>query len=378
MPDDTPRSSVACLKLNLALPTEAFVSAQWRAMGRYTPLVLTAAASALDLPPETVASLRGLNPLARAWNRLALRLGHSCPYFEGQVRRANCRLIHLQSAAEASYGLRLKARTRLPLVTSFDGHDASWLPRRRPHVYDRLFAEGDLFLACSESTRKRLLDLGCPDERLRVHPMGVDVERIRYVERLPQEGGAVNILLVGSLLERKGLAYALQAFANVHRYQRRATLTIIGDGPERQALEALVRELNLGPAVRLLGAQPHEAVLSEMERAHLYVQPSVTAADGDEEGIPMALVEAMASGLPAVATWHAGIPELVADGRSGYLVSERNSHALAERLRYLAEHPEKWESFGRAGRAIVEERFNLRLQAGRLERYYDEVLACAP
>lgn len=378
MSEDTPRPYVACLKLNWAHPSEALVAEQWRAMERYTPLLLTASAPAsLGLPADAVASLSRLNPVARGLNRLTLALGRTCRYFEGRVRQASCRLIHLQSAAEARYGLRLRARTRLPLVTSFDGSEAAWLPRRRPHAYDRLFAEGELFLACSESTRKRLLGLGCPDERLRVHHPGIDLGLVRFVERAPEEGGAVNILLVGQLVERKGLAYALQAFANVHRYQRRATLTIIGDGPERRTLEALLRELSLGQAVRVLGAQPHDVVLAEMQRAHLYVQPSVTTADGDEEGIPTALIEAMASGLPVVATWHAGIPEIVADGRSGYLVSERNSHALAERLRHLAEHPEKWEAFGRAGRAIVEERFNLRRQAARLEEYYDEVIARA-
>ena len=379
MSEDTPRASVAWLKLSFSLPSEAFLTEQLGAMRRYAPLLLTASSPAgFGLPPECVASLAKLNPLARGWNRLALGLSRSCPHFAGQVRRAGCRLIHLQTGAEASFGLRLKARSRLPLVTSFLGPDATSLPRRRPHAYGRLFAEGDLFLACSEATRKRLLELGCPDERLRVHHLGVDVDRIPYVERVPAEDGPVHILLVGRMVERKGLTYALQAFANVHRYQRQAILTIIGDGPMRQAMESLVRELNLGPAVRLLGGQPRDVVLSEMERAHLYIQPSVTTADGDEEGIPVALMEAMASGLPVVATWHAGIPEIVADGRSGYLVSERNSHALAERLRYLVEHPEKWDSFGRAGRAIVEERFNLRRQVARLEEQYDEVLSHAP
>jgi colanic acid/amylovoran biosynthesis glycosyltransferase len=380
MPEDTPPPTrIAWVKLSFSLPWEAFLAEQLQALRRYRPLLLTASAPAeLGLPNEAVAPLARLNPLARGWNALALKLSHSCAYFEGQVRRSGCRLIHVQTGLEAACGLRLKARSRLPLVTSFLGPEASWVPRRRPHAYDRLFAEGDLFLASSESTRKRLLELGCPDERLRVHHPGVDLERIPYTEHTPAEDGAVRILLVGRLVERKGLAYALQAFANVHRYQRQATLTIIGDGPERQATEGLLRELNLGPAVRLLGAQPRDAVLREMERAHLYIQPSVTAGDGDEEGIPVALIEAMASGLPVVATWHAGIPEIVADGRSGYLVSERNSHALAERLRHLVEHPEKWDSFGRAGRAIVEERFDLSRQAARLEEHYDEVLRHAP
>ncbi|MCL6432121.1 MAG: glycosyltransferase, partial [Anaerolineae bacterium] len=150
-------------------------------------------------------------------------------------------------------------------------------------------------------------------------------------------------------------------------------LTLIGDGPERRAIEALLRELGLADA-RVLGWQPRDVVLAEMLRAHIYMQPSVTAADGDVEGIPLALVEAQATGLPVIATWHSGIPEVVSDGRSGYLVSERNAHGLAERLWQLAEHPERWRSFGRAGREVAERDFSLPRQSAILESYYDELL----
>ncbi|HOG45136.1 MAG TPA: glycosyltransferase [Anaerolineae bacterium] len=378
MTEDALRPAVACLKLVFLPPSEVFIAEQLKALRRYAPLVLAVRSpDPMGLPAGALRSLDRVNPLARGVNRLALKLGHTCPYFEGQVRRAGSRLIHAQFGTEAPYGLALKARTHLPLVTSFLGYDVSALPRRKPHVYRRLFAEGDLFLACSEATRKQLLALGCPDERLRVHHLGVDVQRIPYRERQAAPDGAVNLLLVGRMVQKKGIPYALQAFATVHRYQRRATLTVIGDGPERPAVEAQVRELGLGAAVRLLGAQPHEVVLAEMERAHIYLQPSITAANGDAEGIPVGLMEAMASGLPVVATWHAGLPELVADGQSGFLVSERNSHALAERLRHLVEHQERWSAIGRAGRAIVEERFNLQRQAAALEGLYDDVLASA-
>jgi colanic acid/amylovoran biosynthesis glycosyltransferase len=374
MPEDAPRPVVACLKLAFLPPFEAYAE-QFKALRRYAPLVLAAhAPDPMGLPPEAIAALDGLNPLVRALNRLLLKLGHTCPHFEAQVRQAGCRLLHVQSGAEAPYGLRLSRRTRLPLVTSFRGCDATHLPRRKPRIYERLFAQGDLFLACCEATRKQLLALGCPDERLRVHHLGVNVKGIPYSEREPAEDGVVNILLVGRMVEKKGIEYALQAFAAVHRYQRRVSLTIIGDGPGRPAIEALLRKLNLAGSVHLLGAQPREAVLAEMKRAHLYLQPSVTTADGDGDGIPIALMEAMASGLPVVATWHGGISEIVADGRSGFLVSERNSHALAERLRYLVEHPERWGALGSAGRAIVEERFNVRRQTAELEGYYDEIL----
>ena len=277
---------------------------------------------------------------------------------------------------EGIYGIKLKERMRLPLVTSFLGYDATRFPQRHGKPYLRLFTEGDLFLPCAQAISERLLELGCPPERLRVHHLGVDVDRIRFQERVPGDDSSVNILLVARMVEKKGIPYAVQAFAEVRRDHPHVSLTLIGEGPERPAIEALLRQLNLSE-VRMPGAQPHAVVLSEMRRAHIFVLPSVKAADGDTEGIPVTLMEAQASGLPVVATRHSGIPELVEDGRSGYLVPERDSKSLAERLRHLIEHPEIWRALGLAGRAIVEERFSLQRQVAILEGYYDKLLAGA-
>ena len=372
MPEERPQPKVAYLSFSPS--PEGYIAQQLGTLRRYDPLVLaTHAPEVMGLPEAAIRSLRTLNPFVRAFNGLSLRLRHTCPHFEGQVRREGCCLIHALSGVEGLYGARLKARTRLPLVTTFRGADATRLPRRKPRLYERLFAEGDLFLAPAEAVRKELLSLGCPESRLGLHRPGIDVGRIPFQERKPGEDGSVNVLLVGRMVERKGISYGLRAFANASRYHRHVALTLIGDGPARPAIEAQLRELGLGN-VRLLGAQPHDAVLAEMQRAHILILPSVTAADGDTEGIPIALIEAQASGLPVVTTWHSGIPELVADGQSGYLVSERNSHALAERLRNLIEHPELWGPFGQAGRAIVEQSFNLQRQVAVLEEYYDRLL----
>jgi len=377
MPEEHPQPKVACLKYVFLPPYEAYIADQLKALRRYEPLILTCNAPlATGLPAEAVRSLSDLNPLACALNRLAFGVAGTYPYLESQLRREGCRLIHAQSGLEGLYGVRLKVWSRLPLVTTFHGSDATRLPRRNRRLYERLFAEGDLFLASAEAVRKQLLSLGCPEGRLRVHHPGVDVEQIPFHERRLRKGSPVNVLLVGRMVERKGIPYALQAFANASRYHRRVSLTLIGDGPERLAVERLLRELNLA-GVRLLGEQPRDVVLSAMQNAHVLILPSISSANGDSEGIPITLIEALASGLPVVATWHSGIPDLVADGRSGYLVSERDSHALAERLRHLIEHPELWGSFGRAGRAIVEQGFNLRQQTAALEDYYDELLANA-
>lgn len=373
MSEVCPQPRIASLKLAFQPRTEGFIADELRALRRYGPLLLTLdPPEATGLPSESVRSLGQAGPFTRHLNRLALRMRHMAPYFAGQIRREGCRLVHAQSGLEAPYGAWLARRTRLPLVVTFRGPELS--PSKPRQAVERVFPEARLFLASTRSVRKQLLDLGCSEERVRVHHPGVDLDRIPFAERRPDGDSPVNVLIVGRMVERKGIGYALQAFASVRRYQRRLALTLIGDGPERPAVEAQLRQLGLTDT-RVLGWQPREVVLAEMLRAHIYLQPSVTAADGDAEGIPLALVEAQATGLPVIATWHSGIPELVVDGRSGYLVSERNSHGLAERLRQLVEHPETWGPFGRAGRDAVERDFSLRRQSAILESYYDELLA---
>jgi colanic acid/amylovoran biosynthesis glycosyltransferase len=126
--------------------------------------------------------------------------------------------------------------------------------------------------------------------------------------------------------------------------------------------------------VQLLGYQPHQCFLEELDRAHLFLAPSVTAGDGDTEGgAPTVLLEAQAAGLPVLATWHADIPEVVRDGETGFLVPERDSAALAEKLIYLAEHPELWPVLGAAGRRHMETNYNIRCETHKLENVYEEL-----
>lgn len=375
MPEANPGPRVAYLKFEFLPPSEVFIAEQLKALRRYRPLVVAVdVPDSMGLPPEAVRSLADLGALSRALQRLRHRLGGGWPYLEAVVGREGCALIHAQSGEEGVWGARIKARAHLPLVTTLRGGDVRLARRRSAGPYRRLFAAGDLFLVSSQALRKQVVELGCPDERLRVLPLGVDVERIPFRERRLAQGESVNVLAVGRMVERRGLPYALRAFATVHRYNPRTAMTVIGDGPGRPAIEALLRELGLHD-VRLLGAQPHDVVLAEIERAHIFIMPSITAADGDCEGIPVSLLEAQASGLPVIGTWHGGIPEVVQDGHNGYLVSQRNAHALAERLRHLIEHPELWGPFGRAGRAVVEERFHLGRQVATLESCYDELLS---
>ena len=112
-----------------------------------------------------------------------------------------------------------------------------------------------------------------------------------------------------------------------------------------------------------------------MKNSHIFILPSITSANGDKEGIPNVLKEAQATGMPVISTYHAGIPELVLNGRSGYLVKERDTNGLSERLIHLIENPDLWFEFGKIGRKHVEEQFNLHKQIMKLEKIYKEMIS---
>lgn len=254
------------------------------------------------------------------------------------------------------------------LLVSFRGYDASQFPRRHPGALERLFRHGDLFLPVSRSLAERIAALGCPRERIRVLHSGIDTARFRFRPRRPPADGPVRLVTVARLVEKKGLAYAIRAVAELRRRGRPVHYTILGDGPLHDDLERLRRRCAVDEVIELAGWCTQDEVLAALGAAHLFLAPSVTAADGDQEGIPNTLKEAMAMGLPVIATDHSGIPELVEDGRSGYLVPERDPTALADAVERLLAAPDTWEAMGRHGRQRVEEGFDN-------ERLNDELIA---
>jgi len=243
---------------------------------------------------------------------------------------------------------------------AFRGADTTkYVARRGPRVYARTFREARLLLPVCEFLARRIVRLGAPAERVVVHPTGIDLRRWPYRERHPAVPGGLRLVSVGRLVEKKGVAQVLAALRLLVDGGVRAEYRVFGDGPLRERLSALAADLGIADRVRFEGRQGQEAVREGLAAADILVAASVTAADGDEEGIPNVLKEAMASGMPVVGTRHAGIPELVEDGVSGWLVPERDEAALAAALARLAGEPERWAAMGRAGRAKIEREYDI-------------------
>lgn len=285
-------------------------------------------------------------------------------------------IIHCQYGPLGLVAMRLRDMGALSgkLVTSFQGHDATKYLKNRPDAYELLFRGGDLFCPVSESLRRLILAAGCSEKKIVVLGAGVDCTRLTYSPRQRDPHEPTRLLTVARLVEKKGVAYAVQAVARLVGEGKHISYVIAGDGVLRPEIERSIGELGLSTHVRILGWVDEEQVARLMREAHVLVAPSVTAADGDQEGIPTVLKEAIATGLPVVSTQHSGIPELVEDGVSGFLVAERDVDALADRLAHLIDHPELWAAMGRAGRMKVERKFDLGRLNDRLVELYRRLL----
>jgi colanic acid/amylovoran biosynthesis glycosyltransferase len=251
--------------------------------------------------------------------------------------------------------LREIGAVRGKLVTSFHGYDLSRYTREFGRdVYAELFDKGDLFLPVSERWKERLVELGCPASKVLVHRMGVNLEHLAFEARRTRADGRVVIVSVARLVEKKGIEYGIRAVAKLVREGHKIVYRIVGDGALRGKLQSLIEELNVAGRVELMGWKRMPETYAILRGADVFLAPSVTSGDGDEEGIPVAIMEAMAASLPVVSTRHGSIPELVQEGISGLLLPERDAEGLAASLRRLVEHEQERVEMGRRGRLHVE------------------------
>lgn len=218
--------------------------------------------------------------------------------------------------------------------------------------YEELWAHSSGFFAPSRFIADKLIGVGCPADRIEVTPCGVWPEAFPPSTREPG-----LCLAVGRLVEKKAPEITVQAFLAVAGKHPEARLEVIGDGPLMDHCTALVDEAGMADRVTFHGPQSHEVVAERMRAASVFLQHSVTAKNGDTEGLPVALLEAMCSGLTVVATRHSGIPEAVEDGRSGLLVDEHDGPGMAEALARVLDEPHLAEDLAAAARDRVIEAF---------------------
>jgi colanic acid/amylovoran biosynthesis glycosyltransferase len=291
------------------------------------------------------------------------------------VKRNKISLLHAHHGQLGVLLLPFKDETKLPLVTSIRGRDATMANQPVGYLENMkmLFERGERFFPVCNYLADRLIAWGCAPEKIRVLYGGVDLDQFHY--QAPNlESSSQNILSMGRLVEKKGHHILMQAFQKIREKFPNATLTIIGGGEMEELLRSLAVQLELGESFRLLSHLHKSQVREQMAKADLFVAASLEASNGDVEGIPNVLKEAMATGIPVVSTYHAGIPELITNDKEGVLVQENNVDALAGALEWMLENKALWPFYSANARAKIEQAFDLNQQLLLQAQYYDELL----
>lgn len=185
-----------------------------------------------------------------------------------------------------------------------------------------------------------------------------------------------NLLFCKSLLleKKKGIEYSLEAISILKKRNYNIEFRLIGAGDNQESednLRRIVKQLKIEDVVKFIGKKAHKETIAEMNKSDIFLHPSVTAKDGDNEGgAPVGIIEASAVGLPVVSTLHADIPEVIVNNRTGYLVEERNSKALADKIVELMNNQEKNSAFGKAGREHIINEYDINILMSKLKNIY--------
>lgn len=314
---------------------------------------------------------------------LGTRFRRSCALLRWAAARSGARIVHSHFGHTATGCAAVVRSLGLIHVVSVYGSDVSRLPHRSAawrRRYRETFRVVDRVLCEGPRMADRVAALGCPPGKITLHRLGVPLDGLPFRPRIWRSGETLKVLIASSFREKKGIPYAVEALARLRR-EVDLHVTIIGDAEpaadsqrEKAHILSVIRKNNMSGTVTLMGYQPHQVLMAQAYAAHIFLAPSVTAADGDSEGgSPVVLTEMVASGMPVVATSHADIPQLIEHGVSGRLTQERDVTGLVEQLRHLLNHTELWVSMTHAARARVEADFNAALQGEKLAALYRDL-----
>ncbi|MDP1676912.1 MAG: glycosyltransferase [Bacteroidota bacterium] len=359
--------------------TGSWIYSQLIGMKKYNPIVFTQKKENIDQFPVPIIVSAEEFPLYKRIVNLTYRKATSNfgMFFSSYINKYQPLFAHAHMGYEGARWLHSFESAKIPLITTFYGQDVSKLGRipKWKKRYLRLFDYGTFFLAEGNYLKKQLVDIGCSEEKIVVQHLGVNIER--YPQKEYQQRDNIIILQIASFREKKGIEYSLQAIAAIKDEFPNIEFRIIGSGDstsEIQHIHNLAKQYRINDIVKFLGKKPHNEIIEEYRNADIFLHPSVTAQDGDNEGgSPVSITEASAVGLPIISTTHADIPEVVLSRQSGLLAPERDVSQLRQMLQVLIQDPAKRKEMGLCGRRHIEMNYNILTQVSRLEEIYSRL-----
>jgi colanic acid/amylovoran biosynthesis glycosyltransferase len=363
-------------------PEMLHIYRQISALRAYQPLVLTQKReNAKRFPFDPILTLRRpwSRALRRFWRKTILRRPVLISRKESRdlaahLRRTDAAVLHVYFGHIGVQVLPFLKRAHVPVVVSFHGADAGIDVSKRSHLelMRQVFDLATLILPRSQAMADNLAELGCPPEKIRVHRTGIPLDRFPFAQRYLPEDGHWRLFQACRLIPKKGIETTLRAFALFLAQYPEAKLTVAGEGPLAVPLQELAEDLHIASRVSFPGFVSQARLRELFYQSHLFLHPSVTGPDGDREGVPNAMLEAMASGLPVMSTWHGGIPEAVMHRETGLLTPEHAHEALADAMLWLASEPAEYVSMSANAARSVAGNWEIHAQTRLLESFYDE------
>jgi len=296
------------------------------------------------------------------------------------LSKQNANIIHFHYGTDAGIYYPFMKQNHIPSIVSFYGYDCSSFPRRlfgygKHYLQNRIFKYVTKVLAMSKDMKNDLIKIGCPEEKIIVHYHGSDVNKFYNNRYYRNENNEIRFLIISGLVPKKGHMFLLKSFKKAYRKNHHIRLKIVGEGPLRKQISDFTREHNMNyielAGKVIYGSKGHMKCL---ENADVFVHPSVTDVNGDKEGIPGAIVEAMAMGLPIISTYHAGIPYVIQHGETGLLAKEWDDDGLSNQIVRLAEDFEYRKYLGINGQRYAIENLDVKVKQKELENIYDSLL----
>ncbi|HET6886444.1 MAG TPA: glycosyltransferase [Candidatus Udaeobacter sp.] len=381
VPSADSRPVVACYCATFLKPEMLHIYRQITALERCRPVVIAQKreqAGRYPFEPIYIAPKPATHFLRRFWFRQLRDVPWQISDSELRVlqnilSKTDARLLHIYFGQIAVHLLPLILSWKRPSIVSFHGADVT-VDMNKPVYREttrQMLSAVKLVLVRSESLRRAVIHLGCDERKIEIQRTGVPLDEFPFRERnFVAAAKEWRFVQAGRLIEKKGLPVTLRAFALFLRKHPDANLTIAGEGPLLGQLQNLTGELNIDGRVSFTGFMSQEQLREIYYASHIFLHPSQRGHDGNQEGIPNSMLEAMASGLPVFATDHGGIPEVIQNGVSGVLVPEGDHEKLAAALLDAAQDSGFLSRIALNGAEIVRKNFDLRAQAQRLEEIY--------